>query len=346
LEVFQKALVSISKRRRPHPTEIYKGLTISMIDGTTSLTPRTDKNRKFFKVSSNQHGEGRFPVARIILMVCAGLLATISADPYHTSELAQAAIIFLNLRPQHLILADALYGSFLNLCLLTLRGNHLICPRHPSRKGEVVRRFGTSEWIECLSKPRECHCHAPALLAEMPPSIEVRVIRGIVHRKGYRDFTLVLYTTLLDRKKYSAEEIMALYLRRWRVELDIRSLKLQFGLGRLTCKSPESILREIYSCCLAFNCVRATMAQTGQQLHRLSHARAIQLLLKTDAMMSFASPRYRTRLFAVMLDLLGAALLPIQERPPAPRALVHSVRRFPYLKCTRKQWRAWHRGAA
>jgi hypothetical protein len=183
-------------------------------------------------------------------------------------------------------------------------------------------------------------------LTGLPDYVDVRVIQKVVHRRGYRDYTLVLYTTLLDHREYPAEDIVALYLRRWSIELDIRTLKLQHGLSGLTCKSPGTLEREIYSACLAFNCVRATMAETGQQVHRLSHALAVRQLARTDAKMTFAAPAMRKALFSAMLLLIGAALLPNQFRPPEARAVVHSTRRFPYLKCTRKQWRVWHRVAA
>jgi hypothetical protein len=346
LLLFREALACVAKRSCAATADRYKGLTIAMLDGTTTAVPRTEKNNTHFKMSSNQHGQGRFPIVRLALFFCAGLVSALSVAPYHTGELAQAAQLLLTVPENLLLLADALYGSFVNLVLITRRHSHLICPRHVNRKGQTIKRLGPGEWLERLSKPRPVHCHCPELLADMPESVAVRVIQRVVHRRGYRDFTLVLYTTLLDHREYPAEDIVALYLRRWCIELDIRTLKLQHGLAKPTCKSPETVEREIYSACLAFNCVRATMAETGHQVHRLSHATAVQLLARSDAKMTFASRAMRAALVRAMLELIGAAVLPHQLRPPAPRAVVHSARRFPYLKCTRKQWRAWHRAAA
>jgi hypothetical protein len=239
-----------------------------------------------------------------------------------------------------------LYGSFLNLVLITRRGSHLICARHANRKGQRLKRLGHRDWLERFSKPRPVHCHRPELLLGMPEFIDIRKIERVVHRKGYRDYTLVLYTTLLDPRLYPAEDIVRLYLRRWAIELDVRALKTQHGLSNLTCKSPETVLREIYSCCLAFNCVRATMAQTGHSAHRLSHKTATEILCRTDVEMTYASAPLRAALLRCMLEQIGAAILPIPTRGPEPRALVHTIRRFPYLKCTRRQWKVWHRVAA
>jgi hypothetical protein len=346
LVVFQKALAYLAEKTPARKEMCFYGMPVGMLDGSTTAVSRTEENQKFFKGSTNQNGASRSPIVRIAFLLCSGLISAITADPYLTSELAQAAKLLLSLPGNRVLLADGLYGSFLNLVLVTQRHSHLICPRHVNRKGQHMKRLGYGQWIERLSKPRPCHCHYPELLVGMPDYVDVRVIRRVVHRKGYRDYTLVLYTTLLDPRLYPADEIVALYLKRWAIEVDIRTIKEQHGLNNLTCKTPQTVIREIYSCCLAFNCVRATMAQTGQPVHRLSHITAAQIVVKTDAKMTFASMRIRAALLEVMLELIGAAILPQQSRAPEPRALVRNVRRFPYLKGTRNQWKARHRGAA
>lgn len=346
LAVFSKALAYLAAESPGSAQDRYQGLTLAMVDGTTAATTRTKENLDYFKASRNQKGLSRFPIVRITLLLCAGVIAAIAADPYHTSEVAQAVQLFLNLPRNHLLLADALYGSFLNLVLITRCGSHLICARHVNRKGQRLKRLGYRQWLERFSRPLPAHCHCPELLLGMPGFFAVRKIERIVHRKGFRDYTLVLYTTLLDPRQYPAEDIVKLYLRRWSIELDLRALKTQHGLSNLTCKSPETVLREIYSCCLAFNCVRASMAQTGNPVHRLSHKTATEILCSTDTEMTYVSARLRAALVRCMLEQIGAAILPIQIRGPEPRSIVHNLRRFPYLKCTRKQWRAWHRVAA
>lgn len=342
LEVFQKALTYLAEKTSARTQLCFYGMPVGMLDGSTSAVSCTEQNRKFFKGSTNQNGASRFPIVRIAFLLCSGLISAITADPYLTSELAQAAKLLLSLPENLVLLADGLYGSFLNLALVTQRNSHLICPQHVNRKGQRIKHLGYGQWVERLSKPRPSHCHCPELLVGMPDYVDVRVIRRVVQRKGYRDFTLALYTTLLDPRLYPADEIVALYLKRWAIELDIRALKEQHGLNNLTCKTPQAVMREIHSCCLAFNCVRTTMAQTGQPVHRLSHITAVHIFVKTDAKMTFASMRIRAALLDVMLELIGAALLPQQIRAPEPRALVNSVRRFPYLKGTRKQWRLRH----
>ena len=88
------------------------------------------------------------------------------------------------------------------------------------------------------------------------------------------------------------------------------------------------------------------MAHTGHAVHALSHATTLEILVAADSKMTFASPAHRAALIAETLRQIGGAVLPKQIRPPQPRAIVRNKRRYPYLKCTRKQWSAWHHAAA
>jgi hypothetical protein len=176
----------------------------------------------------------------------------------------------------------------------------------------------------------------------LPKTLEVREIRRTVHRQGYRDYALVVWTTLLDPQAYPADEVAALYLRRWYIELDLRTLKHRHGLQRLRTQTPPAVVREIYSAVLAFNAVRVLMAQTGQPVRALSHERARALLVGVAAQMSAAPAAELPERFRLLLRLLGQACWEARERPPEPRAAVHKPQRYPFLTRSRKSWRAKH----
>ena len=71
----------------------------------------------------------------------------------------------------------------------------------------------------------------------------MRLLRFTVTIRGDRARRLTLVTTLLDPELYPAEELMALYCRRWRLELCLRDLKTTMGLEQLRCQSPEMAQR-------------------------------------------------------------------------------------------------------
>jgi hypothetical protein len=53
----------------------------------------------------------------------------------------------------------------------------------------------------------------------------VRELRYTIDQPGFRAHEIVLVTTMLDHVLYTKEDLADLYLRRWSVELDLRSIK-------------------------------------------------------------------------------------------------------------------------
>jgi len=101
--------------------------------------------------------------------------------------------------------------------------------------------------------------------AQLPDQITVRLLRFTVTIRGHRARRITLVTTLLDPKLYPAQELMALYCRRWRLELCLRDLKTTMGLEQLRCQSPEMAQKELLACLVAHNLMRCVMAQAAAQ---------------------------------------------------------------------------------
>jgi len=68
--------------------------------------------------------------------------------------------------------------------------------------------------------------------------------------------------------KHDAEELAALYHRRWLVELHIRSLKTQMQMEHLRRKSPQMVRKEIYAHLIGYNLVRAAILACALRFDR------------------------------------------------------------------------------
>jgi hypothetical protein len=56
---------------------------------------------------------------------------------------------------------------------------------------------------------------------------------------------VTLVTTLLDSRDFPAAELVALYARRWNLELAPRHLKTTLGMELLRCQTPEMAYKEL-----------------------------------------------------------------------------------------------------
>jgi hypothetical protein len=113
----------------------------------------------------------------------------------------------------------------------------------------------------------------------LPESIVVREVRRTVRRKGFRPVTVTIVTTLLDEKKYPADELVTLRMTRWGVETDLRHLKTTMGMDVLRCESVEGVKKELAVFQIVYNLVRVVMMEASRRqqagVDRISFADAL-----------------------------------------------------------------------
>lgn len=73
----------------------------------------------------------------------------------------------------------------------------------------------------------------------------------------------MVVTTLLDAQHTTKEDLATLYRARWNNELDLRSIKSTMQMRELRCKTPELVRKEVWAHILAYNLMRAIMAQAA-----------------------------------------------------------------------------------
>lgn len=318
------------------------GLRIVYVDGTTTPLPRTPENAAVFGFAPNQRGRSVLPVARMLLLISAATGAVCDAvcAPFRMGELRLFRVLLLRLDRPSLLIGDALFSAYWVLALARHKGHHVISPPQPHRLNRLVCKLGSGDELHQWEKPPKAPLEFPAHLWRLVPQQQsVRVIRRTLARRGYRDLKLVLCTTLLDVQTYSADEIVGLYLKRWNVECDIRTLKMHHGLARLTTRKPANVLREFFSILLAYNTVRCLMANSGDA-RSLSHRQCVALIVHVSAAMAFAPPHQLSRLYDQLLDALGLSKLKTRPRGPEPRALIHRGKPYPIFRSSRAEWRA------
>lgn len=345
LSIFQRALAHFAEKTLQGSAPAWHGLHIWSMDGTTVQVPRTPENLSAFGAATNQHGQGRLALVRLLLLLGEGVIHGLQAAPYASSELTLAIHMLRTLPPGGVLLVDRLFASFVHLALVQQRQSHVICPRRAKRRELHRKRLGYQDHLERWPKPRPVHVQCPELLPLLPDFLEVRVVTRTVQRPGFRSYTLTLYTTLLDPQTYPAHEIVALYLRRWEVETVLRHLKTVHGLARLETKKPETVLRDIYSIALAFNALRALQAATGKAPASLSYTRSLALLVTACQHFTYASTALLPILFQKLLACLAGLILKKGPRLPQPRAVLISRSRYPPMTSSRTAWRKRYHAA-
>ena len=243
---------------------------IYLMDATTVSMPDTPELTQEF----GKHHGGKnktpfpFPIARLVALVSltSGAVMDMAIGAYKTSEHALLENLWKGapwLRGAILV-GDSLYGSFAQLALMQARGVDMISRPRGTRDLDMRRgkRLGKGQRLVQWQRPKK----RPPWLSEvdqLPENLTLRLIEVTSLRRGHRPKRLILVTTLLDPELYPAEQIAALYLKRWEIEIDFRHLKSTMGMDVMAGKSPDIVRKEIWSFVLGYNLVRRVTWEAG-----------------------------------------------------------------------------------
>lgn len=97
--------------------------------------------------------------------------------------------------------------------------------------------------------------------ARFVKTIEVRETRVVLEEPEFKTKTLVLVSTLKDKKAVNPRDLAELSGYRWFIEVDFRSIKTIMQMDVLRCKTPEMVRKEIWAHLLAYNLVRKAMLE-------------------------------------------------------------------------------------
>lgn len=301
----------------------WRGREVKLIDGTTVSMPDTTANQSEFPQSKTQKAGLGFPLARLVAIIslsCGAVLewAAGPCEGKRTGETAQLWQLVPHFRPGDIAIADRYFSGYFMLAWLIRHGVDVVVRQHQLRRTDFRRgqRLGSKDHVVAWARPPRSAWMDVATYATMPETLLLREARV---------GGLTLVTSLVDAAQVSKNELSVLYHARWQVELDLRSIKTVMQMGVLRCKSPEMVKKEIAVHLLAYNLVRAVMAQAALRGHvlprQLSFKATLQLVRAFEENLRHA-PRGRLALRRAYL-LAGISRLRLPDRPGRvePRAV-------------------------
>ena len=333
-------------------SSLLQGRPLRMADGSGTRLADTPKNRKDFPPSKNQRRGVGFPYLRIVAFFCAasGALLARATGSLNQSELELFMSLLPSLKSGDILIGDRAYGIYIVAALLQSLGIDLVARLNASRKVDfrkATRKFGRQDALFTWDKPAQI---SPLLaLAQwlgLPVQLTVRIIRVRIKQKGFRTRGLTVVTTLLDPQLYPAEQILAAYAKRWRMEMCLDDLKTTLGMESLTCRTPAMVQKELLVFLTAHNFVRWMMAQAAQsqqrELERISFKGTLDSFREWSQAIAQvgrapAQRRKRTALWEEYLKGLAADLVPERPGRQEPRA-VKKKSKYPHLNKPRHQY--------
>jgi hypothetical protein len=232
----------------------WRGLALYGADGTTIRVPDSAENREHFGGQKGRwNGTSGYPMARLVTLMAlrSHLLAGAKFGPYSVDERTYAADLWSLVPPKSVVILDRNFLNAKTLLGLERMGERFWLTRAKSTsKWKRLKRLALGDELVEMTVSGEARKLDPTL----PTTWTMRTIR--YRRKGFATQTLL--TSLLDHRRYPANEIVSLYHERWEIELGYNEVK-RVMLDReetTRSKSPRGVAQELWGLALAYNLVR------------------------------------------------------------------------------------------
>ena len=349
LQRIRQALTTRAENMLPQAQQLWYDLYPKVIDGTSVTLADTPKNQRKYPQSSSQKPGCGFPLMKIVAIfsLSTGVLLDYAKGNKHKHELRLLHKLLDHFKPNDLALADRGFSSYVLMAILFLRNVKCLFRLHQRRPTDLRkgRRLGKNDRLLTWKKPQQKPSYLPkSLWKRIPDELTVRVLRFKLEVRGFRPESVTLVTTLVDAKAYPAKEVALLYARRWNIELWFRNIKTSMGMEALRCQSPEMVHKELEMFLIAYNLIRALMAQASAihdvPVERISFKGTVDATRQYSIAIAQARSKKKQReLIAELLEVLALDRVPDRPGRREPRALKRRPKPFALLNKHRRHYK-------
>lgn len=242
----------------------WRDLALYAVDGTTLRVADSVENRKHFgdQDAGMDRGISGYPLVRVVVVMAlrSHLLAAAAFGPFGIDERRYAEALWDSVPEKSLLLVDRNYLQSSVLVPLMNSGRNWLTRAASRTVYRSIRKLGAGDEIVEMQVSSEARRKDLTL----PTHFDVRAIR--YQRKGFEP--QILLTSLLDEKRYPADELRALYHERWEIELGFGEMKTDMleRFETIRSKSPTAVEQELWGILIAYNLVRLEMERIADEL--------------------------------------------------------------------------------
>jgi hypothetical protein len=252
---------------RIHKSCFYKGLRLCGLDGSRWSVTNTPQILEKMKKAAARRLKAAFAKVEMCALVELGLHNPIAAAVglKGESEWSLAEKLLECLPKRSLLIVDRLYGcgKYLKRLMEACEANksQLLVRGRSDVKAHKVERLSDGSALVSINERNSRN----KVIGQM----RVREIRGRIRKPAGGKWSEVrLWTTLLDAKRYPAEELLKLYGLRWEQEIFYKELKIHTRGGELLqSHTPETAAQEVAALLMACAIIaeqRCEAARSGE----------------------------------------------------------------------------------
>jgi Insertion element 4 transposase N-terminal/Transposase DDE domain len=308
----------------------WRGLRLYGMDGSTIRVPDTPENREAFGGQFTKGKMSSYPMVRIVVLMAlrSHLLAAASFGRYEgVHELQYGKALCASIPESSLTILDRGYtGASLLLGVESVSERHWLIRAKSNLKAKVIQNLGVGDDIVEMSVSGAARKQD----ASLPRTWRARRIHYQI--EGFPEQFLL--TSLRDKTRFPAKEIVALYHERWELELGYDEIKTDL-LDRteaIRSKKPDGVRQELWGVLLAYNLVRLEMEALATQENieptRISFIESLRLIRNEWDWLSVTSPGAIPKRLATLRQNVKRYILPPRRKRTYPRAVKIKISQY------------------
>jgi putative transposase len=323
---------------------LWRGHRVIGVDGSCVSMSDEPELQQVFGKSGSRLGKSRFPIARTVFGFDLFNITAVDykIGSYKTGENRLFSEVMHQFNAGDVIVGDRRFAGAKLYVDYIRAGLHYITRAHQRLKInrlKIRKWLGNNDYIVLMPIPKT-YRHKDATL---PDNIEVRILKVAAIVRGRKE-TFWIVTSLLCAEQYPADEIRALYQRRWLVEGLIGEIKIWLGADVLRSKTEEGIRKELCARIIAFNLIRWLILKAakehGESAERISFAATVRLIAAFSLKMSTAPFWMLPSLYEELLERIASSIVAYRPGRIEPRMKRRDQKHYPILKISRSEWRA------
>jgi hypothetical protein len=242
------------------PAAFFHGHRVLIADGTTLTTADTLENQRSFARAKNQYKQSGFPLIRLAALCEMGTRALVHwvARGFQVSEQVLLQKLLRFIPPNALLLGDRNFHNGNLWESARKQGFFMLLRLQAGPQFPVQEALSDGSYLSRVI-PRRGR-------KKQQRGIIIRIIVGIV-RIDDKVVHIRLITNLLDPNLYPARDLLALYGKRWEIELAFRELKQQLCERdtQLRAETPLGVMAELDGLMIGHYVVRSLALDAARQ---------------------------------------------------------------------------------
>jgi hypothetical protein len=330
------------------------GRRVFVLDGSSISLENTPELIKEFGLPSSQ-GKNKRKTShwpKLLVAVAHELYTGIALRPEYgamhgknsTGEIRLSLNLIPRLPKDSILLADRAYGIFSIAHFAGKHGHKVLVRMTDSRLKKVLGRVPKRATDAQITWQASANDRRTNPDIDKNAEIKGRIISAVLTVPGIKRQKRVrinIFTTLTE----PANEIIKLYCMRWNIELDLRSLKSELAMNKLTGKSAGIVKKELLLGVAAYSLIRATMALAAQKSQHenpraISFSNSLNVIFLYLPQILCAQSRKQIHILEdLLLDAIATSptITRRKKHKPAPRVIMRRNPKYPLFSGTRKQ---------